>query len=654
MKQTILKSWLLLVCLLVGVGTSWADSYTITFGNNVTSATALTSTVKNSTVIKSGYNYVVDKPFTVNGGNCYYGDTKTCIRLGKTGTASSLSIALSTAGQVKATQITVNCDNIGGNKNTDATLSVNGSAARTTTTSAADYNFTLDGSKIESITLAASASVRVYSITVTYNNAPASDPQIANFIKTSTIELEVGADPYDVRKCLNIPSDYDASAYAITTSINGLTQKDGEFACIYSYLSFLKVGTYTVTVKAAAIEGKYAETTGTITVVVKAEGEGGDVTPGEGGDVTPEVYNVTFDLTKDETVAASAELLAWTSTSASMYAQKASSLTDTNNYYPGTSGKTYTSTRFYKNSTLTVNPAPGVTITSIVYEAATVAYANTLESSTWTNAAAELSNYTVTVTPTDGTSPVSATLGAIAGVKSVTVYYTGKATGKPYIPGAEEPTTGTLSFVATDEEGAYYATFSSDKVTFWPNDYIVSAVGVENGEIYTFDNEEAFDEDIVDIEGEAVIGYYVPANTGVLVCSVDEIARYYTVEGVTPSTDVEAVNMLRPASAAKETDGSYRFYKLAYASPAKDDLGFYWGAADGAAFTSREGSAYLAVPAEAAAKGYSFVVDDATAIKGVENNKVQTNAVYNLAGQRVSSRNYKGIVIVNGKKIVNK
>lgn len=209
--------------------------------------------------------------------------------------------------------------------------------------------------------------------------------------------------------------------------------------------------------------------------------------------------------------------------------------------------------------------------------------------------------------------------------------------------------------LTANESGTYYATFSSDKVAFFPEDYIVSAVGIENGKIYMFDNDEAFDEDIVEITGkDDVVGYYVPANTGVLVTSLESVVTYYTAEGVTPSNDVEAVNMLRAASVAKEETG-FKFYKLAYASDAKDDLGFYYGAEDGAAFESRPGSAYLAVPAELAnAKGFRFVVDDnATAIKNVDN-KVQTNAVYNLAGQRVASKNFKGIVIKNGKKMLNK
>ena len=211
--------------------------------------------------------------------------------------------------------------------------------------------------------------------------------------------------------------------------------------------------------------------------------------------------------------------------------------------------------------------------------------------------------------------------------------------------------------LTANESGTYYATFSSDKVAFFPEDYIVSAVGVEDGQLYQFGNDEAFDEDIVEINGEDVGGYYVPANTGVLITSLENIVNYYTAEGVTPSNDVEAVNMLRAASVAKETDGSFKFYKLAYGDEAftPSTLGFYWGAENGGTFTSREGSAYLAVPADVAnVKGFRFVAnDDVTAIKNVEN-KVQTNAVYNLAGQRVASKNFKGIVIKNGKKVLNK
>lgn len=173
--------------------------------------------------------------------------------------------------------------------------------------------------------------------------------------------------------------------------------------------------------------------------------------------------------------------------------------------------------------------------------------------------------------------------------------------------------------LSAKEDDTFYGTFSSDKVTFFPEDYIVSAVGVENGQLYQFDNEEAFDEDIVEITGkDDVIGYYVPASTGVLVTSLGSVVTYYTAEGVTPSTDVEAVNMLRPAS--EEMIGDYMFYKLAYDNYAdKKDLGFYWGAENGGAFACKPGLAYLAVPTASAAKVNGWALDGTTAaIKSVE------------------------------------
>lgn len=133
-----------------------------------------------------------------------------------------------------------------------------------------------------SVTFTATENVTIGTIVVTYTpgeggggdeggGSTTEDSPISNFIKSPTLSLEVGANLYDVRQSLNLPSDYpegSEGAYNITTTIDGLTQKDGEFACVYPYLAFQKAGTYTVTVTAAAVPGKYAETTGTITVTV--------------------------------------------------------------------------------------------------------------------------------------------------------------------------------------------------------------------------------------------------------------------------------------------------------------------------------------------------------------------------------------------------
>ena len=49
----------------------------------------------------------------------------------------------------------------------------------------------------------------------------------------------------------------------------------------------------------------------------------------------------------------------------------------------------------------------------------------------------------------------------------------------------------------------------------------------------------------------------------------------------------------------------------------------------------------------------TLVQDGATGIQNVKVQKVQSNAIFNLAGQRVDA-NYKGVVIVNGKKMIQK
>lgn len=145
------------------------NSYTIIFGNNASSATAISSTTNAATVISDGTNYVTSKPFTVDSGNVYYGDTKTCIRIGKSGNYSKLTIALSDTGKVKAQSIVVNCNNTGGKNNSNATLNVNSLGAQTTTESSEDYTFTFNSATdITSLVFEGSASIRIYSITVNY------------------------------------------------------------------------------------------------------------------------------------------------------------------------------------------------------------------------------------------------------------------------------------------------------------------------------------------------------------------------------------------------------------------------------------------------------------------------------------------------------
>ena len=130
----------------------------------------------------------------------------------------------------------------------------------------------------------------------------------------------------------------------------------------------------------------------------------------------------TWNLAIDETATASENELTWTATYVSMSFAKASAGTNANNYYPGTSGQSYTSTRTYKNSVITITPN-GKQITSIVFEATSSGYATALKNSAWTNATAVADNTTITVTPTNGKNAISAVIVGTCGFTSVQVNY---------------------------------------------------------------------------------------------------------------------------------------------------------------------------------------------------------------------------------------
>ena len=132
-----------------------------------------------------------------------------------------------------------------------------------------------------------------------------------------------------------------------------------------------------------------------------------------------------IDLTKDETTTATTEKIEWAKDVVTVSGVQANGGTAANNYYPGTVGKTYTSTRFYTYSTLTFAPKAGITISSVVYEATNKNYANVMGSSKWTNATVKVEGEKVVITPTDGTTTFSAEISGTTGGKSFTILYEG-------------------------------------------------------------------------------------------------------------------------------------------------------------------------------------------------------------------------------------
>ena len=134
----------------------------------------------------------------------------------------------------------------------------------------------------------------------------------------------------------------------------------------------------------------------------------------------------TINLAENETTHASKDSMTWVNDLVTIKAIKgSSSKTAANNYYPGSIGNNYKSTRFYKGHTLSFTPMNGDTIKSVIYEATTVDYATAMANSTWKNATASVSGMTVTITPEDGAKEFYATIGATTGGTSFKIVYTG-------------------------------------------------------------------------------------------------------------------------------------------------------------------------------------------------------------------------------------
>lgn len=233
----------------------------------------------------------------------------------------------------------------------------------------------------------------------------------------------------------NIVLSLSGAAFEMSTASNGvysssitLTPTAGDVSSTSIYVRLkanVSIGSYngSIILSSAGAENKSVNLSGSVTA--------------------PDAPHMSWDLSTDQTATATTEEMSWAGTYASMMVNKAESTTNANNYYP--SAGNYTSTRFYKNSSLTISPAEGYTITSVVFIATTNGYATALRNSTWTNATASADETTVTVTPVDGSSSFNATIGATCGFTEVKVYY------------VQVPASVTVT--ASLSEGHYWATF---------------------------------------------------------------------------------------------------------------------------------------------------------------------------------------------------
>lgn len=189
----------------------------------------------------------------------------------------------------------------------------------------------------------------------------------------------------------------------VTATYNNASELDVTNEAEFSGYNLSVAGNYTVTVEYTE-DGITVDTSYDITVSESS------------------LSSFTWDLKiASYNTPTSEEQVTWEHSIATMVANKANATTAANNYLGGDSNQRKSS-RFYKNSTLTFTPSDYV-IDSIVCVATSNTYASSLQSSTWTNATATVDVKTVTITPIDGETAISAIIANTVGLTDVTVYY---------------------------------------------------------------------------------------------------------------------------------------------------------------------------------------------------------------------------------------
>ena len=170
--------------------------------------------------------------------------------------------------------------------------------------------------------------------------------------------------------------------------------------------------------------------------------------------------------------------------------------------------------------------------------------------------------------------------------------------------------------------------------------------------------------DVIITEKAFRAGDEVPALTPLLIKSDEDYAAEETSRNYNPAVLNKTVdaytgaNMLEYRRTAENytntmKNGNVYYYKLAIK---EGNVGFYWGAADGAAFImTKPSTAYLTVPQTIKVQGFVLNLEEGatTGIATVVTN--EDAPIYNLQGIRMNGKNLpKGIYIQGGKKFMVK
>ena len=229
--------------------------------------------------------------------------------------------------------------------------------------------------------------------------------------------------------------------------------------------------------------------------------------------------------------------------------------------------------------------------------------------------------------------------------------------GGTSVVNAYKTTTNTATFLYKKDVPSFtigkdkFATFYSDKAYIMPE-------GVTGGTITAADTESGK----LTINYVYTAGTTVPAKTALLLKG-EQKTYTYSYATTTSGATAPAGNLLHGADAVNAGGKTYvegtnvKYYILSHSTDDAKKLGFYWAAANGAAITYQAPYAFLAFEAGTGGSAPTLLSidgdDDTTAINGITTDRNNDNIMYNLAGQRVNA-NAKGIIIMNGKKIIKK
>ena len=157
------------------------------------------------------------------------------------------------------------------------------------------------------------------------------------------------------------------------------------------------------------------------------------------------------------------------------------------------------------------------------------------------------------------------------------------------------------------------------------------------------------------LKSQAINGNIIPKGVPVYLSAREKKAATYTLTATEDDASYNGSNMLHGSDAATTTtaQGDCLYYKLAYGpsgTPLQNLFGWFWGAANGAAFRIDAHRAWLAVPKTRATRGY-LIGDDETGIGfAVEDSEDTEVQLYDMQGRPVSNPK-KGLYIRNNKKV---